>query len=289
MTESFDDAFSESLSTSLANRVLIFDSGLGGLSICRELISASAELELLYLSDNEAFPYGEKDPEQLVRRVTTVLEHALKTLAVDILVIACNTASTVALAKLRETLKIPIVGVVPAIKTAAKLSKSKAFGLLATPGTVNSPYTQKLIRQHAPTHDVRCIGSSELVREIEAHTNGADLNIELVASIIEGFDSFDAIDTLVLGCTHFPLIINTFKQLRPHWNWVDSGAAIATRVLSLLDIPALAEAKAAVAAPAPLAARKHNAWFTQRNIDHEALNRYLQTVNFLPAHHLNIS
>src|SRR5690606_22891926 len=145
-------------------------------------------------------------------------------------VVACNTASTVALPRLRSQFALPIVGVVPAIKPAARLSANRIIRLLATPGTVARPYTQKLIDQFAADCEVIRVGSSELVEQAERKLRGEPVDLDLLrrimAPIIEG-----GADTVVLGCTHFPLLQQELQLAagRP-LQWVDSGAAIARRV-----------------------------------------------------------
>ncbi len=218
-------------------RVLVFDSGVGGLSICQEIITASPAINLDYLSDNAAFPYGEKTAEKLIERATALLSHCYQLLHADLIVIACNTASTVVLPSLRKILDIPIVGVVPAIKTAAQISQTKTFALLATPGTVKRSYTQELIQQYAANCKVLSVGSSELVRHIESYIHGAAIDKDYIASIVAQLCELDEqqkIDTVVLGCTHFPLIANYFRAIKPDWQWIDSGNAIASRVQSIL-------------------------------------------------------
>src|SRR5690606_12835146 len=130
-----------------APRILVFDSGVGGLSILRELQRKLPLCEWTYASDNEAFPYGIKSETELTERVDQVLHGLLQIRAADMIVVACNTASTLTLPHIRRRFSQPIVGVVPAIKPAAARSRSKVIGLLATPATVTRPYTQELIQQ----------------------------------------------------------------------------------------------------------------------------------------------
>ncbi|HEX7762179.1 MAG TPA: glutamate racemase, partial [Cellvibrio sp.] len=127
--------------------ILVFDSGVGGLSVAREIQQRLPQVSLVYASDNAFFPYGTKGEAELIARVDLVIRTLLDRYAVDILVIACNTASTLALPHLRSQLSLPIVGVVPAIKPAATQSKTGVIGLLATPATVARPYTHELIRE----------------------------------------------------------------------------------------------------------------------------------------------
>lgn len=216
-------------------RVLVFDSGVGGLSILREIHHKRPELELLYACDNQAFPYGTKGETELLERVDAVLKSLFATLCPDIVVVACNTASTVALPKIRAHFANPVVGVVPAIKPAAALTRSKVIGLLATPATVGRPYTQELIDQFAPDCTVLRLGSGELVTMAEEKLRGITPDRDRLGAILAPLFDQPAMDTLVLACTHFPLLIDDMKALAPRpLHWVDSGEAIARRVQSLL-------------------------------------------------------
>lgn len=259
--------------------VLVFDSGVGGLSICQKLIAQFPEFQLHYVSDNAAFPYGDKSEEFLIERASQVIEQALHTIAADIIVIACNTASTVVLPTLREMLSIPVVGVVPAIKTAAAQTSTGVIGLLATPGTVARQYTKELINEFAADKTVISVGSSELVRLAEEYLYTGSTDITVIQSIIDEFDAHPAaseLDTVVLGCTHFPLLTTQLSALRNQWAWVDSGTAIANRVYSLLqENPKNKSAETAVQR-----ADKHNAWFTKPDSSTEKLSEFLEGHRF---------
>ena len=262
-------------------RVLVFDSGVGGLSICREIITCIPQIELHYLSDNAGFPYGEKTAEQLIDRATAVLLQACQQIKPDLVVIACNTASTVVLPCLRQQLSIPIVGVVPAIKTAAAISQTKTFALLATPGTVNRDYTKQLIDQHASNHRVISVGSSQLVRHIEAYIHGEVLDTRFLQQIIQQLteqSGGDEIDTVVLGCTHFPLIGEQLKKIQPQWQWIDSGTAIASRVSHLLeqDTTAVNDGTRDIKVKT-----KHYLWLTQASDKQTTLDQYVANDSYL--------
>ena len=237
-------------------RILVFDSGVGGLSIYQEIMIACEDIEIHYLSDNKGFPYGETPEQQLIANASALLLTAVQLIKPALIVIACNTASTVVLPSLREKINVPIVGVVPAIKTAAQLSKS--FALLATPATISRRYTDDLIATYASDKTVIKLGSSELVRHIEAHLHGDDLDRNLLIEIINQIKQQapdQAIDTVVLGCTHFPLIKTEFERIQPDWKWIDSGRAIANRVKEVLDqndIKSMVKEK-----------KRHSAWLTE--------------------------
>ena len=220
--------------------ILIFDSGVGGLSVLQEIQQQLPHAPLHYLMDNAAFPYGTKSDDYLVERVLQVCAAAIEQLNPQLLVIACNTASTLALNELRSRFTLPIVGVVPAIKVAAKESTNQHIGLIATLATVNRSYTQQLIDDFAAGKTVHKFGSDVLVRLAENYINlgtTPSLN-ELQQHLQPWFDNTPKLSHIVLGCTHFPLLKPFLQQLWPEITWVDSGAAIARRVFQLLpDIP----------------------------------------------------
>lgn len=221
-------------------KLLIFDSGVGGLSIFNAVRARLPALAIDYVSDNAAFPYGTKPEAELVQRVSLVLHALEKKLAPDLMVVACNTASTVALPKIRDSLDTGVVGVVPAIKPAAERSRSKVIGLLATPGTVARDYTRQLIEEFAVHCEVISVGSSELVELAEAKLYGDKVPTGQIASILAPFAEHPLaakLDITILGCTHFPLLLEELKAafFKPV-EWIDSGAAIAARVDSLLKL-----------------------------------------------------
>lgn len=260
---STDSAKPSASSKSVSVRILVFDSGVGGLSICREIMAVCGPVEIHYLSDNKGFPYGEKPEKYLIDHASRLLLQATDIIKPSLIVIACNTASTVVLPRLRQQLAIPVIGVVPAIKTAARLSKTHTIALLATPATTERRYTEQLIKQYADQKVVIRLGSSELVRHIEDHLHGDRLDRNLLKKIVETLKrqpGGQAIDTVVLGCTHFPLIKSEFEKISPEWQWIDSGKAVASRVNDTLQQNS--DAKLINARP------QHTAWLTQwRNTD----------------------
>lgn len=225
--------------------ILVFDSGVGGLTIVEVIAEALPGMPLVYACDNAAFPYGPKPEAELVDRVHAVLDELVRRFAPRLLVVACNTASTVALPRLRSHYTLPIVGVVPAIKPAARLSKNRVIGLLATPGTVRRPYTDQLIAEFAADCTVVRVGSSELVLAAEQKLRGEPVDPELLRGLLRPIVDAGA-DTVVLGCTHFPLLRAELQAAAGReLTWVDSGEAIARRVRDLL--PGDAGSGAAVA------------------------------------------
>lgn len=219
-------------------RILVFDSGVGGLSVAREIQRRLPLNPLVYASDNGFFPYGTKGETELIARVDVVINELLLRYPSEILVIACNTASTLTLPHLRSKLNLPIVGVVPAIKPAALLSKTGVIGLLATPATVARPYTHELIREYAANCEVISLGSSELVQIAEQKLRGEKIDSAAIGAIAQKLMAAahaEKMDVLVLACTHFPLLQAELKQQLPaSVTVIDSGAAIARRVEFLL-------------------------------------------------------
>jgi len=219
--------------------VAIFDSGVGGLSVYMETVRRSPEHNYLFVSDNYAFPYGTKSTSDLSDRVTQVVAQIVAQYSPDLIVVACNTASTVMLPALRARHELEIVGVVPAIKPAALLSETKTIGLLATPATIERDYTNDLIREFAGDCHVVRVGSSELVEMAEQKLRGKTLDMLKLESILAPFFNNKKVDVLVLACTHFPLLINEIENLyklkKRSVTIVDSGVAIARRVVELLE------------------------------------------------------
>lgn len=221
-------------------KILVFDSGLGGLTVFAELRALRPEADYVYLADDAAFPYGRHAPDVLVRRVEEVMEAAISRFKPDVVVIACNTASTLVMGPLRARWpELPFVGTVPAIKPAAEQTGSGMFTVLATPGTVARDYTHDLVRQFARDADVELVGSKRLAVLAEAFMQGEALNdADIWAEIAPCFVAHDErrTDVIVLACTHYPLLLEHFKRLAP-WPvaWIDSGAAIARRADHVLN------------------------------------------------------
>lgn len=216
-------------------KALIFDSGVGGFSIFEHIRQAVPGLSSCYLMDNKLFPYGLQEDAVLIERIVKLCENLCSQQHIDIIIIACNTASTLALPALREVLDIPVIGVVPAIKTAASHSKSKHIALLATPATIDRAYIDVLIKDHAHHCTVDRIGSSELVELAEDYWYRGELDTQRLNNILSPYLAQSKIDQLILGCTHFPLLKQQISQLYPNVNLVDSGDAIARRVCFILQ------------------------------------------------------
>ncbi|MEC7815287.1 MAG: glutamate racemase [Pseudomonadota bacterium] len=215
-------------------RVLVFDSGVGGLSIAQCIHRALPGVALLYLADNAGFPYGNKSEPVVVERCCSLIIDAAEQFECDVIVVACNTASTVALPTLRARTRVPVVGVVPAIKPAAAVSVNRRIGVLATPATVKRPYLDELIRDFAGDCTVTRVGHPDLVTWAERCVAGDEPQQsavdEAMAPLVEA-----RVDTVVLGCTHYPLLRPWLENSLPAVRfWVDSGEAIARRVAFIL-------------------------------------------------------
>lgn len=219
-------------------RVLVFDSGVGGLTVAGEIRALGPRLSVHYAADTGFFPYGDKPDEALRARLPVVARALVAAARPDVFVIACNTASTLALDEVRAALDIPVVGTVPAIKPAARLTETGTIGLLATPGTIRRAYTARLIEEFAAGKRVILHGSLELVKLAEAHARGEDVAPEAFAAaqapLFEA-PGGDQIDTVVLACTHFPLVRGQLIATAPRpVSYIDSGAAIARQTIRVL-------------------------------------------------------
>jgi glutamate racemase len=218
--------------------ILVFDSGVGGLTVVREVKKARPDARFVYLADDAGFPYGNQPEDKLIVRIAEVIGGAIKQHAPDLIVIACNTASVIALADLRARYHVPFVGTVPAIKPACAQSQSKRVAVLGTLATVSREYTRALIREFASGCKVALVGSPRLATYAEAELAGTPVtDAEIAAEILPCFldEEGDRTDTVVLACTHYPLLLARFRRVAP-WpvEWLDPAPAIARRVADLL-------------------------------------------------------
>ena len=222
-----------------AARILVFDSGLGGLTVLAEIARLRPDAEIVYAADDAGFPYGAWAAPALAERVVAVVGRLVAETRPDVCVIACNTAATLVLPDLRAAFpELPFVGTVPAIKPAAAQSRSKLISVLATPGTVARDYTHALIASFAAGCAVTLVGSIELASLAEAAMAGEPAADAAIAAeiapcfVAEGDRRTDAI---VLACTHYPLLLDRLVALAP-WPvaWLDPAPAIARRVDAVL-------------------------------------------------------
>lgn len=217
--------------------ILVFDSGLGGLSILREVRTFLPGEKINYLADDDAFPYGDWEEGALLVHILSVLDKAIGRLKPKLVIVACNTASTLALGALREAHDIPFVGTVPAIKPAAVQTASGVVSVLATPGTIERQYTRQLIDAYAHEIYIRLIGSATLAALAENYLlTGQEHKEEVKSQILPCFVDRDGskTDIVVLACTHYPFLINTFRKVAP-WpvDWLDPAPAIAQQAAKL--------------------------------------------------------
>ena len=219
-------------------RVLTLDSGLGGLSVLREITQLLPNLDCDYVADRAAFPYGDWAEDALVAHLVALILQEVEQRSPDAIVIACNTASTLILEPLRAALDLPIVGTVPAIKPAAKDTQSGLISVLATPGTVKRDYTHELVVAHAPDAQVTLVGAPHLAAMAEAMLAGDTPDREMLrAEIAPCFQERGdkRTDVVVLGCTHYPFLRDLFEAEAP-WpvQWLDPAPAIARQLQNVL-------------------------------------------------------
>jgi glutamate racemase len=224
--------------TKASRPILVFDSGVGGLTVLAEIHKALPDASTVFAADTAGFPYGALTAEALQARVLDVIGRLIARFDPVLVVVACNTVSTLVLPALRARHAIPFVGTVPAIKPAAALTCSGLISVLATPGTVKRDYTRELIHDFAANCDVTLVGSPRLASIAEAHLRGEAVNDEeLGAEIAPCFVEREGArtDVIVLACTHYPLLLPAFERLAP-WSvtWLDPAPAIARRVHDVL-------------------------------------------------------
>jgi glutamate racemase len=224
--------------------ILVFDSGLGGLTVLREIVETRPDAACVYVADDVFFPYGHHSEDALVARVVPLIGDLIAEHDPRLVVIACNTASTLVMTHLRASFTVPFVGTVPAIKPACASSKTKRVSVLGTKGTVKREYTQRLINEFGKGCEVTLVGAANLPSLAEAALRGeavsdGDIEAEIAPCFLNGSARTD---TVVLACTHFPLLLERLKRLAP-WpvDWIDPAPAIARRTSDLLGPPTTRE------------------------------------------------
>jgi glutamate racemase len=221
--------------------ILVFDSGLGGLTVLREVVKSRPDAQYIYVADDAFFPYGHHGEDQIIARVVPMIGELITAHAPDLIVIACNTISTLVMSHLRDAYRTPFVGTVPAIKPACARSRTKRVSVLGTKGTVKREYTRALIRDFALGCDVTLVGSADLAALAEAALSGGKISdreifAEIAPCFVGDSESDPArTDTVVLACTHYPLLMDRLVKLAP-WpvEWIDPAPAVARRVADLL-------------------------------------------------------
>ena len=214
--------------------ILFFDSGVGGLSVLGPTLKLLPNAPVVYAADSAGFPYGTRSEAEIASRVPALLGRLVERFHPRLAVIACNTASTIALDHVRAALDLPVVGTVPAIKPAAEMSKSRVIGVLGTEATVRQPYVDDLAAKFASDCTIVRHGSPELVELAEAKLAGEEIDIEAVRGAVQPmFDADKNIDTVVLACTHFPLLKEELRSAFPAVAYVHGGEGIASRIAYL--------------------------------------------------------
>jgi len=213
--------------------ILFFDSGVGGLSVLAEAQRSLPTAPVVYAADDAGFPYGTKTEAELASRVPALLGRLVERYHPRLVVIACNTASTIALAHVRAALDLPVVGTVPAIKPAAEQSRTRVIGVLGTEATVRQPYVDDLSRRFAADCEVIRHGSAALVQLSEARLAGEPVDPADILAAVQPLAGRPDMDVVVLACTHFPLLGPELRAALPHAAQVDGAAGIARRIAHL--------------------------------------------------------
>jgi len=213
--------------------LIVFDSGIGGLGVVREIRRLQPEARISYLADNGFFPYGEKPDAVLLPHIVSLIGGAIERLSPDAVVVACNTASTIALPALRAAYDVPFIGCVPPIKPAAAASRSRRIGVLATAATVRRPYLSDLIEKFAPDCTVHSLGTPTLAELAEQKFRGQAVDVAPAIAPLFAQPGGAEIDAVALGCTHYTFLLPEFEALRPDVAWFDPARPVARQGLAV--------------------------------------------------------
>ena len=219
--------------------ILVFDSGIGGLSVLREARILMPEHRFVYVADDAGFPYGDWEEAALLDRMMQQFASLIERHKPVMIMVACNTASTIVLEPLRQNYDIPVVGTVPAIKPAAERTSSGQISVLATPGTVQRDYTRALISEFASKVNVRLVGAENLAAIADRYMVTGQVDEQAVWEEIKDcfVDRLGArTDVVVLGCTHYPFLADVCRRLAP-WpvDWLNPAEAIARHAKTLIS------------------------------------------------------
>lgn len=219
--------------------ILLFDSGVGGLTVYDALRELLPDAPVIYAADLAGLPYGEKTEAQVSARVAGLLGRMSERFRPRLICIACNTASTIALGNVRDVLEVPIVGTVPAIKPAAEMTKTGVIGLIGTQATIRQRYVDDLEAKFASDKALLRIAAPRFVDCAEAKLRGEQVDRAIIRDAIaalRAMDGGDRIDTIVLACTHFPLLADEISEAMGHdVALIDGAAGIARRIAHLVQ------------------------------------------------------
>jgi len=245
------------------------------MTVVRAVLAQGSNVTINYIADRDWFPYGGLAGEKLASRIEALVAQALERFPVDAAVIACNTASTIVLDRLRAKFPVPFVGVVPAVKTASERSASRVIGLLATANTVESAYLDRLIKEYAADCRVIRIASPSLADLAEAKARGKSVDIANLNEILTPFTQTPELDAVILGCTHYPILRDELAaNLNPAIHWLDPAAAVARQMSKQL------------AAVAPSATSdEHKVYFTGTSPLPQDLRPFLAAAGFRRVKH----
>lgn len=222
-----------------ASPILLFDSGVGGLTVLAELRKVLPQAPVIYAADLAGLPYGTKSEAEVAARVCGLLGRMSERFRPRVICIACNTASTIALGIVRDVLEVPVVGTVPAIKPAAAVTRTGVIGLLGTAATVRQPYVDRLEAEFAEGKTLLRHAAPGLVELAEAKLRGSAIAIETVRNEVAGLlaaSGGENIDTVVLACTHFPLLESELAEVfGPQVRFVHGAEGIARRILAITE------------------------------------------------------
>jgi glutamate racemase len=222
-----------------ASPILLFDSGVGGLTVYDALREVLPHAPVIYAADLAGLPYGTKTEAQIAARVSGLLGRMAERFRPRLVCIACNTASTIALGMVREVLEVPVVGTVPAIKPAAALTKTGTIGLVGTEATIRQAYVDDLEAKFANGKHLLRVAAPGLVEAAEAKLRGKPVDPALIADVqtrLAALPGAENLDTLVLACTHFPLLAEELgRAFGPEVQQVDGAQGIARRIAHLLE------------------------------------------------------
>jgi len=219
--------------------ILVFDSGIGGLSVLREARMLMHDHPFVYVGDDAGFPYGDWQEAALTKRMVGLFDTLIERYDPKLAIVACNTASTLIMPALRGRFDIPFVGIVPAIKPAAERTASGLITVLATPGTVKRRYTKDLVKRFASHRQVNLVGATKLARLAEEHMQGQLIDAEVLRNEIAPCfveSNGKRTDIVTLGCTHYPFLVNEMRKIAP-WpvDWLDPAEAVARQALRELS------------------------------------------------------